>query len=225
MKIGVLLSGCGVNDGSEIHEATLTLLHILKNGGTPVCIAPDDMQMHTVNHLKGSEDATNRNMMVEAARLTRGDITPLSDISAQDLDALMVPGGFGAAKNLSNFAALEDKMSTTVRSDVASLIQGMHAAGKPMGFMCIAPASVAAPALFGKKIKLTIGSDEGTSGAITALGNIAVPSTVSEVVIDETHNIASTPAYMLGENIADIELGIAKLTSWVCMAAHNVKAA
>lgn len=225
MKIGILLSGCGVNDGSEIHEATLTLLHVLKNGGTPVFIAPDDMQMHTIDHIKGEEEASHRNMLVESARIARGDITPLAQISAADLDGLMVPGGFGAAKNLSNFAMVEDKVQTTLRPDCAALIQDMHQQCKPLGFMCISPASVAAPALKGSGVKLTIGTDDGITAAISALGCEGVHCGVNDILIDETHNVASTPAYMLASNITEIEHGIAKLASWVCTMCQTTKAA
>ncbi len=226
MKIGVLLSGCGVNDGSEIHEATLTLLHILKNGGTPVCIAPNMPQKNVVNHLTGEEVINEtRNTLVEAARISRGDIKDLAEITEDDLDALIIPGGFGAAKNISNFALIDDKTQTIVEPQTARLIQSMHMAAKPMGFMCISPASIAAPALQGRMIQLTTGQDEGTILAINALENIGIMCNVDEIIIDEKNRIASTPAYMLGKNIAEIELGIAKLVSWVYTTAQSAKAA
>ena len=137
-KIGVILSGCGVYDGSEIHEAVLTLLAISRSGAQAVCFAPDKQQVDVINHLTGEAMTETRNVLIEAARITRGEIRPLAQADAAELDALIVPGGFGAAKNLSNFASLGSEC--TVDRELKELAQAMHQAGKPLGFMCIAPA-------------------------------------------------------------------------------------
>ena len=135
-KIGVVLSGCGVYDGSEIHEAVITLLAIARNGAQAVCFAPDKPQRDVINHLTGEPLTEQRNVLVEAARIARGDILPLTQARAETLDALIVPGGFGAAKNLSSFAA--EGSECQVDRDLQALALAMHQAGKPLGFMCIA---------------------------------------------------------------------------------------
>lgn len=137
-KIGVVLSGCGVYDGTEIHEAVITLLAIARSGAQAICFAADKAQTDVINHLTGEPMAESRNVLVEAARIARGDIQPLAAARAEDLDALIVPGGFGAAKNLSNFAS--QGAECQVDSDLKALTLAMHEAGKPLGFMCIAPA-------------------------------------------------------------------------------------
>lgn len=151
-KIGVILSGCGVYDGSEIHEAVLTLLAISRSGAQAVCFAPDKQQVDVINHLTGEAMTETRNVLIEAARITRGEIRPLAQADAAELDALIVPGGFGAAKNLSNFATLGSEC--TVDRELKALAQAMHQAGKPLGFMCIAPAML--PKIFDFPLRLTI---------------------------------------------------------------------
>ena len=154
-KIGVILSGCGVYDGSEIHEAVLTLLAISRSGAQAVCFAPDKQQVDVINHLTGEAMTETRNVLIEAARIMRGEIRPLAQADAAELDALIVPGGFGAAKNLSNFASLGREC--TVDRELKALAQAMHQAGKPLGFMCIAPAML--PKIFDFPLRLTIGTD------------------------------------------------------------------
>ena len=154
-KIGVILSGCGVNDGSEIHEAVLTLLAIDKHGAEAVCMAPDMEQADVIDHLAGKPASEKRNVLVESARIARGNIRSLKDVKAADIDAVVLPGGFGAAKNLSTFA--KDGPGCKVQGDVERLLKEMHEAGKPIGALCIAPA-VLAKALGSKKPRLTIGS-------------------------------------------------------------------
>ena len=158
-KIGVILSGCGVYDGSEIHEAVLTLLAISRSGAQAVCFAPDKQQVDVINHLTGEAMTETRNVLIEAARITRGEIRPLAQADAAELDALIVPGGFGAAKNLSNFASLGSEC--TVDRELKALAQAMHQAGKPLGFMCIAPAML--PKIFDFPLRLTIGTDIDTA--------------------------------------------------------------
>jgi enhancing lycopene biosynthesis protein 2 len=206
-KIGVILSGCGVRDGSEIHEAVLTLLAIDRSGAKAVCLAPD-MEFNEVNHLSMEETGAKRNVLVEAARIARGDISNVKGVSAGDLDAIVLPGGFGAAKNLCNFAAQGAQGS--VQPDVLRLVREMALAKKPICAICIAPTLVALA--LGKDFapQLTIGTDQGTAQAIAATGSRHVDCAVSDCVIDQEHLIVSTPAYMLAESISEAAVGIEK---------------
>lgn len=207
-KIGVLLSGCGVFDGSEIHEAVLTLLALEKAGAKAICMAPDKDQLQVINHLTGEEAPERRNVLVEAARIARGDIRPLDSVSADELDALVLPGGFGAAKNLSRFAV--DGPEGEVDPEVRRIVEAMFAVNKPIGFICIAPA-VGAQILGSKGIEVTIGNDADTAGAINACGASHVDCEVTGVHLDPERKVISTPAYMLGQNILEVSKGIEKL--------------
>jgi enhancing lycopene biosynthesis protein 2 len=206
-KIGVILSGCGVRDGSEIHEAVLTLLAIDRNGAQAVCLAPD-MELNEVNHLSMQETGAKRNVLVEAARIARGEITDVKGVKAADLDAIVLPGGFGAAKNLCNFAAAGAQGS--VQPDVLRLVREMAAAKKPICAICIAPTVIALA--LGKDLspQLTIGNDQGTAQAIAATGSKHVDCEVSDCVVDQEHLIVSTPAYMLAGHISEAADGIEK---------------
>lgn len=210
-KIGVVLSGCGVYDGAEIHEAVLTLLAIARSGAQAVCFAPDKPQADVVNHVTGESMAETRNVLIEAARITRGEIRPLSQAVSAELDALIVPGGFGAAKNLSTFAS--QGRECQVDADLAALAIAMHQSGKPLGFMCIAPAML--PKIFGFPLRLTIGTDIDTAEVLEDMGAEHVPCPVDDIVVDEDHKIVTTPAYMLAQNIAEAASGIEKLVSRV----------
>ncbi|MBV7405036.1 isoprenoid biosynthesis glyoxalase ElbB [Enterobacter sp. ENT03] len=210
-KVGIVLSGCGVNDGSEIHEAVLSLLAIARNGAEAVCFAPDKSQSDVVNHLTGEPMAESRNVLIEAARIARGAIQPLSQASAETLDALIVPGGFGAAKNLSNFAS--QGAECTVDPDLKRLALAMHAAGKPLGFICIAPAML--PKIFDFPLRLTIGTDIDTAELLEEMGAEHVPCPVDDIVVDEDNKVVTTPAYMLAQNIAEAAAGIDKLVARV----------
>ena len=206
-KIGVILSGCGVRDGSEIHEAVLTLLAIDRNGAKAVCLAPD-MELNEVNHLSMEETGAKRNVLVEDARIARGEISDVKGVSASDLDAIVLPGGFGAAKNLCNFAAQGAQGS--VQPDVLRLVREMALAKKPICAICIAPTLVALA--LGKDFspQLTIGNDQGTAQAIAATGSKHVDCAVNDCVIDREHLIVSTPAYMLAGHISEAADGIEK---------------
>jgi len=206
-KIGVVLSGCGVRDGSEIHEAVLTLLAIDRNGAEAVCMAPD-MEFSEVNHLTMKETGALRNVLVEAARIARGNIRNIREVKAADLDAIIFPGGFGAAKNLCDFA--EKGAEAAVQPDVARLIREMAAAKKPIGAICIAPALIAAA--LGKEYApaVTIGNDAGTAAAIDRTGSRHVACPVREFVVDKENKIVSTPAYMLANRISEAAEGIEK---------------
>lgn len=208
-KIGVVLSGCGVYDGSEIHEAVITLLAIERNGGEALCMAPNLPQMHVVNHLTGEATGETRNVLVEAARIARGKIRDLATVKAADLDALILPGGFGAAKNLCDFAVKGAECS--VNPEVARIIREMVAAKKPVGAVCIAPA-ILSRVLGADKLphQLTIGTDAGTAAALTGMGSEHVACPAREFVVDKANKLVSTPAYMLAGGIAEAAEGIEK---------------
>lgn len=210
-KVAVVLSGCGVFDGSEIYETTLSLLALDKAGVEYQCMAPDIEQMHVINHMTGEEMNESRNVLVESARLARGDIIDLSEAKPEDYAGLIFPGGFGAAKNLSNFAVAGADME--VNSQVAEFAQAFHRQQKVIGLVCIAPAL--APKLIGHGVKCTIGNDADTSEAITAMGGEHQTCAVDDCVIDEANNTVSTPAYMLASRISQAASGIEKLVSIV----------
>ena len=211
-KVGVLLSGCGVYDGSEIHEAVLTLLALDKAGATVVCTAPNVEQMHVVDHLSGETTDEKRNVLVESARIARGEIKDLKDVKTEDLDAIILPGGFGAAKNLSDFATKGPDAS--VHPQVERILGEMVAAGKPIGAICIAPATLV-KAISEKKPEVTIGNDPKTAQNIEKMGGAHIDRTVYEIHVDEKNKVVTTPAYMLGPGIKDVAAGIEKLVNQV----------
>jgi enhancing lycopene biosynthesis protein 2 len=207
-KIGVLLSGCGVYDGSEIHEAVLTLLALDRGGAEILCMAPDMDQFDVMNHLTGQPMAETRNVLVESARIARGDIQNVRNIKASDLDGLILPGGYGAVKNLSDFAVKGTEAE--VHPEVKRLMIEMVQAGKPIGAICIAPATLTR-ALNGKTPEVTIGNDSSTAAAIETMGGKHHLATVAEITIDSRNKLVTTPAYMLGPSIRDVAVGIEKL--------------
>jgi enhancing lycopene biosynthesis protein 2 len=212
-RVGVILAGCGYLDGSEIHEATLTLLFLDRRGARVTAMAPNVAQMHVVDHVKGEPaGGERRNVLAEAARITRGAIVDVKSVKADALDALILPGGFGAAKNLCTFAT--EGVKLTVNPDVERLVRDMAAAGKPLGFVCIAPV-IAAKVLGAKKVRLTIGNDPATAAVVNALGAIHVDTPVDQIVVDEKNKVVSTPAYMLGPSIAPVAAGIERLVGAV----------
>lgn len=206
-KIGVVLSGCGVYDGSEIHEAVLTLLAIDRNGAEALCMAPD-MELAEVDHLSGQPTGAKRNVLVESARIARGNITDIAKVTAADLDAIIFPGGFGAAKNLCDFALKGAEAS--IQPEVARLLKEMAAARKPIGAVCIAPALIAA--VLGKEYapEVTIGNDAGTANAINATGSVHRDCPVKDFVVDSKNRIVTSPAYMLAGCISEAAEGIEK---------------
>lgn len=204
-KIGVVLSGCGVRDGSEIHEAVLTLLAIDRAGCEAVCMAPD-MELAEVNHCTMEATGAKRNVLVESARIARGNITDIAQVTAAGLDALVFPGGFGAALNLCDFGL--KGAAAAVNPQVARLVREVHGAGKPIGAICIAPALIAA--ILGKEAAptLTIGSDAATAGEIEKTGSRHQDCGVTGFVVDAGNKIVTTPAYMLGTGIGEVAQGI-----------------
>ncbi|MDE9492314.1 isoprenoid biosynthesis glyoxalase ElbB [Xenorhabdus bovienii] len=205
--VAVILSGCGVYDGSEIHESVLTMLSLSRLGAKVSFFSPDEVQHHVINHLNGEEGKETRHIMQESARITRGNIQPLSQVDINTLDALIIPGGFGVAKNLCNFAFKGSECE--INKYLLSIVRSMHQQGKPMGFMCIAPVMVAK--ILGRPIKVTIGNDPETAAQIEAMGGIHIECPVDDIVIDFKNKIVTTPAYMLAESLSQAEQGIDKL--------------
>jgi enhancing lycopene biosynthesis protein 2 len=205
-KFAVVLSGCGVYDGAEIHEAVLTLLAIERAGADYQCFAPDIMQHHVVNHLTGKEMPEQRNVLIESARIARGNIQPLKNFKAEEYDALIFPGGFGAAKNLCNWAIKPDDCS--VNPDVATAINAMFKASKPIGAMCIAPVIFAS--LF-NDTNLTTGNDPVSEKFIVGSGNTYTRTTHAEVVCDKARKLFTTPCYMLDATMDQVAQGTENL--------------
>ncbi|NPA35960.1 MAG: isoprenoid biosynthesis glyoxalase ElbB [Chlorobi bacterium] len=201
-NIAVVLSGCGVYDGAEIHESVFTMLAIARNGGSYQVFAPDIEQYHVVNHLTGQPVDEKRNVLVEAARIARGDIKPLSEYNPDDFDAIMFPGGFGVAKNFSTFAF--DGPDCSVNPEVEKVILDTNKAGKPIGALCISPV-VVAKVLEGAEV--TIGNDKDTIDALEKMGAKHRFTTHGEVVIDNKYKVATTPCYMLDATIDQIATG------------------
>lgn len=202
-KVGVIMAGCGFLDGAEIHEAVLTLLYLDKAGAEAVCMAPDIPQAQVMNHLTGKETGETRNVLVESARIARGQIQNIESVDPDSLDALILPGGFGAAKNLCSFAFKGAGMS--VNPAVEVMVKAVHAAGKPIGAWCIAPAIIAK--LF-PGVSLTIGNEKDAAAVIETMGAKHCECTVGNLIVDRKRKIVTTPAYMLGPWIADIAAGI-----------------
>ena len=207
-KVGVILSGCGVQDGSEIHEAVLTLLALDRAGAEAVVMAPDIAQTDVVDHVTGKSEGGSRRVLSESARIARGDIVDVNTVKAADLDAVILPGGYGAAKNLSSFA--KDGADCTVDESVASLLREMHEAGKPIGALCIAPVILAK--VFGEAVspELTIGRDAGAAVALEKMGAQHFEAGRTDVVIDERNRFVTSPCYMLPTRIRDVATGAEK---------------
>lgn len=206
-KVGVVLSGCGFMDGAEIHEATTTLLALDEASAQIICMAPDT-NFEVVNHFEKNEEGTVRNVLAESARIARGEISDIAKITADELDAVIFPGGFGAAKNLCTWAT--QGADCAVDPNVERLIRDCHKAKKPLGFICIAPV-LGAKILGEFGVKLTIGNDPNTAKGIEATGAVHVDKAVDEICADEANLVASTPAYMLGPSIFPVSRGIKKL--------------
>ena len=207
------MAGCGVMDGSEIHEAVLTLLAIDRAGAEAICLAPNIKQFHVVNHQSGEESKGEvRNVLTESARITRGKVRDIASVKPAELDALIFPGGFGAAKNLCDYAF--KSTDCTINPDVARLAREIHAAAKPIGLVCIAPV-LAAKLLGTEHPQLTIGSDRNTANDIEKMGGQHVNCAATDFVVDKHLKLVSTPAYMLARSIKEVAEGIEKLVNAV----------
>ena len=210
-KVGVILSGCGVFDGAEIHESVCTLLALDRAGAEVVCCAPD-VELEVIDHRTQEPTGEKRSVLAESARIARGPVFDVDEVEMNDLDALILPGGFGAAKNLCDFAT--KGAESTAHPGVARLIQACLAQKKPLGAMCIAPA-VVATAAGDQSPLLTIGTDDGTAGALEAMGARHEKHSVDEIAVDTDRKIVSTPAYMLGPSVAHVAKGIDALVDEV----------
>jgi enhancing lycopene biosynthesis protein 2 len=206
LSIAVILSGCGYLDGAEIHEATLTLWAIHRHGADFQCYAPNIDQHHVVNHLTGDEMNERRNVLIESARIARGKVLDLADFKADNHDALVLPGGYGAAKNLSTYAF--DGAACTVNKDVEKAITAMASQKKPIGALCIAPTALAR-ILPG--INITIGQDKGTAENLEKMGAHHTTTDHGEIVIDSKNRVVTTPCYMLDARVDQIGEGADKL--------------
>lgn len=211
-RVGVILSGCGVFDGAEIHESVLVLLALDRANAQVTCAAPDIPQARVVNHLTKQPTGESRNVLVEAARIARGNIVPLSQFKVDELDAIILPGGFGAALNLCTLATEGER--ATVHPQVAEMLQAAHRAKKALGFVCIAPA-IAAKLFGGEGLEFTIGTDPGTAGTLEKWGGKHCPRNVFEIVADRRLKVVTTAAYMLATRITEAEAGINKLVQAV----------
>ncbi|KAM8749092.1 glutamine amidotransferase-like class 1 domain-containing protein 3, mitochondrial [Acanthopagrus schlegelii] len=210
-RVAVVLAGCGVYDGSEIHEASAVLVHLSRGGATVNMFAPNIDQMHVVNHLKGEPSEEKRNVLVESARLARGNIQDLSKLSVKDHDAVIFPGGFGAAKNLCTWAVQGKDCS--VNDEVKAALQAFHGEGKPIGLCCISPV-LAAKVFPGCEVTVGIENDDkypdtaGTADAINQLGCKHVSKSVGESHVDEKNKLITTSAFMCNAPIHEIFDGI-----------------
>jgi len=216
-KVAVILSGCGVYDGAEIHESVITLLRLDQRGAQVQCFAPNIAQMHVINHLTGEELPESRNVLVESARIARGDVKDVREAKADEFDALIVPGGFGAAKNLSDFAAQGAECS--VNPDVLALAEAFAEACKPVGLICISPALAAK--IYGPGVLCTIGNDADTAAAMEKMGAKHQECDVHDIVEDSQRKLVSTPAYMVAQSISEAAGGIYKLVDRVLELTHE----
>jgi enhancing lycopene biosynthesis protein 2 len=215
MKFGILLSGCGVYDGAEIQEAVLAMLAVKEIGADYVCIAVDAPQHHVINHTTGEEMNETRNMLVEAARIARGEIKNIKDVEPADLDALIIPGGFGSAKNFTKWAF--EGPNGAILPEVKLLLVNLVNIGKPVGALCVSPV-VMAKALEGSGIQsaMTLGSDQegspydipGFSAGLAQTGVEPVMKTIREIQIDTVNKIVTAPCYMMDADILEVRKNI-----------------
>lgn len=211
-KFAVLLSGCGVFDGSEIYESVITFLALERHGVKYQCFAPDIQQLHVIDHTNGEPvDGMNRNVLTESARLARGEIKAISDLNVEEFDALLVPGGFGAAKNFSDFAL--NGADAAPNEDVVRFCREFKKADKPAGYMCIAPSIL--PFVYGPGIKLTIGDHADFADALNRMKADHHNCPVDDIVVDEQNQVVTTPAYMLAGSLSEAQQGIDKLVEQV----------
>ncbi|MFI3267241.1 MAG: isoprenoid biosynthesis glyoxalase ElbB [Rikenellaceae bacterium] len=209
-KVAVILAGCGAKDGSEIHESTLALYALAKNGFEYSIFAPNRQQYDVVNGITDELDKNPRNLMIEAARIARGNISSVSELNPECFDALVVPGGFGMAKNI--FTLAYEGLDFTVDGEVEAIVKAFHSSGKPIGAMCISPVMIA-KVLGASNVKVTLGADSELSEGLAAkTGAIVVSCDRDDVIVDVENKVVTTPAYMYGDStIASIGKGAEKM--------------
>ena len=210
-KVGVVLSGCGFKDGAEIRETVLTLCFLDKANVEVVCMAPNILQTQVINHLTGEVSKEERNVLVESARIARGNIKDVKEVNVKDLDAVIFPGGFGAATNLSTFGV--DGADCQVNPDIERLIKEAYTLKKVLGFMCIAPTLAAK--VISNNVKVTIGNSQGVAENIEKAGAIHENKEVDEILVDLENKVVTTPAYMFDSSPANVGKGIEKLVTKV----------
>lgn len=198
-RFAVILAGAGKLDGNDLHEAVLLLAAVARHGATYQCFAPDIEQHEVVDHLSGNPMPERRSVLRESARIARGDVKPLSAFKANDFDGLLMPGGYGVAKNLCTYAFAGE--NCTVNAEVAAAIKEMHAQGKPIGAMCIAPIVLAKVLGHGT---ITLGQPSETSRDAEKMGMTLQSSGHGQVVVDKVNHLYTTPCYMLDSTIAEI---------------------
>ncbi len=221
LKVGVLLSGCGFNDGSEVYEAVLTILALEKAGAAVQAMAPDVEQAIVINHYSGEEErGQSRNMLVEAGRIVRGQIISTREVSSHSLDALVIIGGWGAVKNLCSYFV--DGAQARINPDAERIISELHALGKPIGALSAGPILVAV-ALKNQNISITIGQDAATAENLAALGATHAPTNVDEIHVDVANKIVSTAAFMLAQTPAEAEPAISALVARVLGFAQDIQ--
>ena len=220
-RVAVCLAGCGFLDGAEIHEAVCTLLALDRAGAEVLCCAPNVNQSDLIDHLaQKPQSAPPRNVLIESARIARGNIRDIAKVQAKDLDALIIPGGFGAAKNLCSFAF--DGPACKVNPEMERLINEMLDSRKPIGAICIAPALLArVTGKRGLKVTLTIGNDRETAQALEKMGARHQDCLVTDCVVDQAARVVSTPAYMLAKGPAEVAEGVARLVAEVLRLAEG----
>lgn len=209
MNIGIILSGCGYLDGAEIHETTLAMLAMDQSGVSYQGIAPERPQNEIVNHCTQRKEGGERSILFESSRIMRGNIIDLDSANVDDYDALIFPGGFGVAKNLSDFAY--NQKEYTVNSDILGFAKDASQSSLPMGFICIAP--IIMPFIYPRGIRLTIGNDKDIASILINKGAEHIECDASNIIIDENNKTISTPAYMIGSGLTEIKQGIDKLVA------------
>ncbi|AMA64902.1 Enhancing lycopene biosynthesis protein 2 [Candidatus Arsenophonus lipoptenae] len=204
-NVAVILSGCGYLDGSEISEVILTLFSLERKGINYQCFAPNIEQCEVIDHLTGKQICEKRNVLLESARIVRGKVKSITECNALYFNALIVPGGFGVTKNLSDFASLG--INFKLKIDILKICRSFI--GKAVGYICIAP--ILLPLIYGKNIKLTIGNNQKINDIVNSLGGVAINCTVDDIIVDIKNKVISTPGYMLANNISEAYRGIDKL--------------
>lgn len=207
-KVAVLLSGAGCFDGAEIHESVLTLLSLSRRKVACEMVAPNKPQLHVINHLSGEAMPESRNVLIESARIARGKIKDLAEADPDNYAALVIPGGYGAAKNLFDFA-LKQNVDFRIDPAVKAFIKAFQLASKPVGFICISPMMIAD--IYPKGVKMTIGNDRKLAEIVAQKGSEHIATAVDDICVDKAHKVVSTPAYMLGQSIDQVSRGIDKL--------------
>lgn len=208
-KVAVILSGCGVYDGSEINEVVLSLLALEQNSIAYTCFAPNINQHHVINHITGEEMADSRNVLIESARIVRGQVTDIKNLDPSHFDAIFIPGGFGAAKNLSDFTF--NGASAKFNQQLLNAVLGFKNLNKPIAAICIAPIIVVKA--LGNGVNVTIGNDIEVAKHIQTMGGEHIPKGTTDLCYDEVNKVLTTPCYMLAKNILEVKSGIDNLVT------------